>query len=61
MNLFNVPTFDQNLSIDERPLTSNNQTLAELRVEPHCIITLKVSNKPHHLLIKMIFKSNFLL
>lgn len=46
MNHFNVAPFDQHLSIDDRQLLNNEKTLAQLRVEPFTIITLKVDEEP---------------
>jgi hypothetical protein len=43
MKLFSVATFDQHLTINDRTLVGNDKTLAQLRVEPQSIITLKVS------------------
>lgn len=45
MDHFKVPTFDQMLLVNDRVLLSshNNQTLAELEIEPNTVITLRVS------------------
>ncbi|CAG2108466.1 unnamed protein product, partial [Medioppia subpectinata] len=42
MNIFRVAPYDQNLSLNDKPLDANNKTLAELHVEPYSIITLTV-------------------
>ena len=44
MNLFSIATFDQNLSVDGRPVTDNDATLGQLRFYPGCIVTVKVSS-----------------
>lgn len=41
MNLFSIPTFDQNLCLEGRPLTNNEATLKQLRFHPGCVVIVK--------------------
>ena len=42
MYLFCIPTFDQNLSVDGRPISNSDATLGQLRLYPGCVVTLQV-------------------
>ncbi|XP_076472507.1 ubiquitin carboxyl-terminal hydrolase 48-like [Babylonia areolata] len=41
MNQFSIATFDQNLTVDGRPVTSSEATLGQLRFYPGCVVIVK--------------------
>jgi hypothetical protein len=42
MNLFSIPPYDQNLTMDGRPVVDNELTLGQLCFYPGCLVIVKV-------------------